>query len=120
MAYRPIRTCADAARHGFFLEVTCGCGRVTIFDTDQFFTTKWFSRPIEMLAAPLRCQGAPNGQTGCGHRGASIRFVTYPPTPPKMEMPKPVSTPASRGFDQDAWGRADERERKRLINQVRG
>ena len=29
MGYRPIKTCADAARHGFFLEITCGkCGRI--------------------------------------------------------------------------------------------
>ena len=121
MGYRPIKTCADAARHGFFLEITCGkCGRIGIFDPASFFGTRWYSVGINRLAARMRCDGSPGGPQGCGARGATLRFVSWPPTPPKIEIPKPVATPAPRGVDQAAWDRADERERKRLIRQARG
>ena len=121
MGYRPIRTCSDAAGHGFYLEVTCPqCRRVAIFNPAEFFVTKWFTRPVEQLAARMVCQGGPSSTSGCGWRGVSTRFITYPPTPPSRAIPKPVATPAPKGIDQTAWDAADERERRRLIRIARG
>jgi len=121
VGYRPIKTCADAANHGFFLEITCrGCGRIGIFDPSSFFGTRWYNSGIDRLAARMRCDGSPGVGEGCGTRGANLRFVSWPPSPPKREMPKPIATPAPKGIEQEEWDRADDRGKKRLIRIARG
>jgi len=117
MSPRPIRTCADASSHGFYLEVTCnGCRRIAIFEPGGFAVTRWFKLPIDALGARMLCQPP----KGCGHRGATIRFISYPPTPPAKAMPKPIETRTPKGIDPEAWANASDHERKRLVRRARG
>lgn len=122
MGYRPIRTIEDANRHGQKLQVTCAhCGRVAIFEPQGFllFGGVRFNTRLDILAARLVCRGG-GGAEGCGHKGARIMPIVWPPIEPARLPPRPIAYPAPKGIDQAAWDRATPSERKRLLRQARG
>lgn len=125
MGYRPIRTIAQAHEHGLYVEVRCRhCGRTALFDPSGFVTMRgMYQADAERVGWRMVCRGGVGEKPGCGAKGAEIRFVSYPPAPPRGPKPKPIvpddaATPA--GVDPDAWAAADERERKRLLRAARG
>ena len=59
----------------------------------------------------LRC-------TGCGRRGVKA-YYAQPPVPTWGEGLS-IVVQAPRGIDPVEWARADERERKRMVQRVRG
>lgn len=121
MSYRPIRTLLDAANARLCLQITCGgCGRRAIFRASEFRTVCRSNTELANLARRLRCKGLPGHVTGCGHRGAQILPIDWPPVDPAPALPKPVALPAPAGVDAELWARADERERKRLLRNARG
>jgi len=122
MGYRPIRTIEDCNAHHLKLQVTCrNCGRVAVFEPHGFlaFGTVPFSLPLNRLAARLVCRGDFE-QKGCGKRGANVTPIVWPPIEPIRLPPKPFAYMTPRGVDPEAWAKADERERKRLIRIARG
>ena len=121
MNYRRLHTLDEVLRAGLFLEVTCrGCGRRSVFAAGGFFGVVSGATRLERLAARMRCSGGPSAGSGCGHRGANIQAIAWPPVEPKAAPPKPVASLAPRGVDQAAWDAADDRGRKWLVRKARG
>jgi hypothetical protein len=83
MGGRALRFLDDVSQAGLYLRVTCGgCGREAIFSA---FTMRDYCRyhrittELGALEAKLRCD---QGGTGCGHRGAKIVPIDWPPPEP--------------------------------------
>lgn len=120
MSYRPIRTLLDAANAGLCLQITCGgCGRRAIFRASEFRNVCRANTELPNLARRLKCKGLAGHVEGCGHRGAQILPIDWPPIDPAPPLPKPIALPAPAGVDPEAWAMADERERKRLLRNAR-
>ena len=116
MSYRRLHNVDDVLRAGLFLEVTCrGCGRRSIFAAAGFFGVISGATRIDRLAARMRCEGGSGAGQGCGHQGANIQAIAWPPTEPAALPPKPVFSLAPLGVDPAEWDKADERGRKRLV-----
>lgn len=96
------------------------CGRRSVFAAGGFFGLVSGATRLERLAARMRCEGPLSGDKGCGHHGANIQAIQWPPTEPAALPPKPVASLAPRGVDQAEWDKADERGRKRLVQRARG
>lgn len=115
MGTKRMDTVANAARHGGYLRITClRCGRCVYMPVSELAMPSMFGRPdrirvsteIDTLGPRMRCRGG-RGQFGCGHRGADVSLTTTLP-----------ATPA--GIPPIQWLNADDRERKRLVQQARG
>lgn len=121
MSYRPLRTLEQVSRAGLHLQITCpACGRRAIYRAAEFRIVCRISTELADLARMLVCRGAPSSKEGCGHRGAQILPIDWPPIDAAAGPPKPVAASAPRGVDPEAWAKADAAERKRLVRQVRG
>lgn len=121
MSYRPLRTLEQVSRAGLFLQITCpACGRRAIYRAAEFRIACRINTELTTLAAMLVCRGAPNTKEGCGHRGAQILPIDWPPIDAPPGPPKPVAASAPRGIDPDKWAKADAAERRRLVRQARG
>lgn len=59
--------------------------------------------------------GALSGDKGCGHRGANIQAIQWPPTKPAALPPQPVASLAPRNVDQAVGDKADERGRGEAV-----
>ncbi len=109
-------------RAGLCLEITCGgCGRVSVYRPLEM--AQWVGRPpgsiaLGALERRLVCDPGPLVR-GCGHRGARIRAIPWPPQRTEPRRPRALSA-APVGVDQAAWDRADERERRKLVERARG
>jgi hypothetical protein len=120
VSYRRLRNVDDVLRAKLFLEVTCrGCGRRSIFAAAGFFGVISGATRIDRLAARMRCEGGSGAGQGCGHQGANIQAIAWPPTEPAALPPKPVVSLAPLGVDPAEWDKADERGRKRLVPRAR-
>ena len=71
------------------------------------------------LARRLTCKGVAGDVVGCGHRGAQVLAIDWPPVDPAPSPPKPIALPAPKGVDPAAWSSADERGKKRLLRDAR-
>lgn len=121
VSYRGLHTLDDVLRAGLHLEVTCQrCGRRGVFANGGFFGVESGGTCLDRLAARMRCQGAAGSDNGCGHRGADIQAIAWPPIRPAVLPPKPVASLAPRGVHQAEWDKADDRGRKRLVQRARG
>ena len=111
----------DCERHGLGIHVQClGCGRIAIFSAGALFKHFLDRRRSSMLDQAGRffvCRGA-GAIAGCGHRG--VRLRPCEPPAPRKAPPAAVAERVPIGVDPDAWARADDRERKRLIRRARG
>ena len=121
-----LRTLQDYARWGCHVRLTCDdCGRSAVFDAHGLalhFRTRNWNTSLDIAGAKFRCVGGHDGPKGCGSRRISIRPESngkaLPPDPPRT-MNKPVP-PCPAGIDAVRWAKGDERERKRLLAQLRG
>jgi hypothetical protein len=115
-----LRSIEDLDRYGAELVVMCRqCGRVAHFKPHEiasWFRSHGFSTSLEVAGQRFRC----HPPWGCGARDAKLSSrlpeLELPP-----ERPKPKITPgeAPKGIDPERWAKADSRERKRLVRQLR-
>lgn len=106
------------------LRVTCiDCGREGRFNADDI--ARWFrgrnwSTALEAAPHRFKCSGF-NGE-GCGGRNIKLgAHMPDPQLPPSRPMAKPGDgSDAPAGIDQAQWDAADARERKRLVQRLRG
>lgn len=123
MGSKSFRSMDDFARHGCAsITVVCdGCGRQVTFATAAllaFFTRRGLTTTLPWAGRYFVCRGR-RGIEGCGHRGARLLPSDWD-GPPDPGPPTPLRERVPAGVDRDAWARADDRERKRLIRRARG
>jgi hypothetical protein len=123
MSYKRIETLLDAKSAGLFLQVRCTqCGRKAIFDPDGFllYDKVRLNTSLRRLAAVLRCRGEVGRNDGCGRRGVELMAIMWPPFELSPPPPRPVAHPTPQGIDPEAWAKAGDSERKRLVRAARG
>jgi hypothetical protein len=120
-----LRSLHDYARWNAHLRITCNkCGRVATYSAESliwYFREKGWNASLDIAGTRFRCDNS-HGRTGCGARDVTIRAEpTGAPLPPDYPRPNQQrNVPACpAGIDADAWAKADERERKRLVQRLR-
>jgi len=114
MSQRVARTLGDLTSHGGCVVVQCQCRRTAIFSihrlADLFKERRW---PSEMrdVSARMRC-------TACGRRGVKA-YYAQPPAP-EMGRSLYMLVQAPFGICPVEWACGDERERKRMVQRIRG
>ena len=116
-----LRSLEDMARWQADLRVRCNsCGREARFDAAnmvRWFRTMRWNTSLDDAPRRFRCDGA-EGQ-GCGSKDVRLSAI-MPEGKMPPERPRPKQGPtAPSGINQVEWDKADERERKRLIDRLR-
>ena len=104
---------------GGILRVKCvRCGREARFsplDLSQWFRSRGQRDDWKTIRQKFVCSGW--NREGCGNRDVEVTFELTAPEPPrKPPMPR---DDCPDGIDLNAWARADDRERKRLMRMLR-
>ena len=83
MGGRALRYLDEVLRAGLYLRITCdGCGREAIFstwDVRNYCRHHRLTTELRALEPKMRCD---HGGSGCGHRGAKIVPIAWPPPEP--------------------------------------
>ena len=94
------------------------CGREARFgvmDLSRWFRGRGGRDDWKTIRRKFVCTGW-DGE-GCGSRDVEVTFELHAPDPPP-EPPRP-SDDCPAGIDPKAWAKADGRERKRMMRQLR-
>lgn len=126
MATIRLRTFADYARYGCHVRITCiACGRTAVFEPQalaMYFRKRNWNSALDIAHIRFCCTGAPGDAKGCGSRDVRIspqsNGLPLRPEPPRPMRIMRSACPA--GIDLTDWDRADEIERKKLVDRLRG
>jgi hypothetical protein len=121
MARRFPITLSELSRHGGSLKIVCRqCGRSARYapgDLGRWLRGRGFRDDWATLGRHLVCKGIGEG---CGARWPKITFEFDSPPPPPEKPKRLDAPPCPPGIDGEAWLKADDRERARMIGRLRG
>ena len=109
----------ELTRLGGTVRVKCRrCGRearFSVWDLSKWFRSLGKRDDWKTIRRKFVCTGW--GGEGCGGRNVEVTYELEAPEPPPMP-PLPRGD-CPKGIDPHEWAKADDRERKRLVRQLR-
>jgi hypothetical protein len=115
-----LRRLEDLVKWEADLRVECReCGRQARFSAANmvsWFQSRRWSTSLDSAPQHFRCAGIDG--SGCGSRNVRLSAM-MPDAVLPPERPRPAATSAPYGLDPEAWAKADDRERKRMLAQLR-
>ncbi len=112
-----LRILEDFLRWSAEVRVTCPkcahTGLFSVHDILQWFRTNRWNTALELAPHRFRC-------SQCNHKPCKLSAVM---PDPKLPDPKPRPkrlTTAPYGLDSDQWAKANDAERKRMLERLRG